>query len=93
MFIVQIKKIIVHCKKLWRLTDTKYLYIEHQSVCPLVGIGTPQTPLPQASVPSPSGPKGGVGHTRLRLRGWGSSNSDEKKLCTLPTLFKHTIHI
>ncbi len=27
-------------------------YTEHHSVCPLVGIGTPPTPLPQASVPS-----------------------------------------
>ncbi len=80
---------IVHCKKLWRLTDTKYLYIEH-----VVGIGTPPTPLPLASVPPPPGPKGGAGgHTRLRLRGWGSSNSDEKKLSTLHTLCLHILHI
>jgi hypothetical protein len=32
---------------------TKYLYIEHHSVCPLVGIGTPPDLLPVASVPSP----------------------------------------
>jgi hypothetical protein len=50
-------------------------YTEHHSVCPLVGIGTPQTPLPQASVPSPPDQRVG-GHTRLPLRGWGSSNSD-----------------
>ncbi len=42
-----------------------------------VGIGTPPTPLPLASVPSPPpGTKGG-GHTSLRLRGWGSPNFDD----------------
>jgi hypothetical protein len=50
-------------------------YTEHHSVCPLVGIGTPPIPLPQASVPSPPDQRVG-GHTRLSLRGWGSSNSD-----------------
>jgi hypothetical protein len=50
-------------------------YTEHHSVCPLVGIGTPPTPLPQASVPSPPDQRVG-GHTRLPLWGWGSSNSD-----------------
>jgi hypothetical protein len=30
-----------------------YIYIEHHSVCPLVGIVTPPTPLPLASVPPP----------------------------------------
>jgi hypothetical protein len=49
----------------------KYLYKEHHSVCPLVEIGTPPTPFPQAIVPSPPpGLKGG-GRTRLRLRGGG----------------------
>jgi hypothetical protein len=45
-------------------------------------------PLPLASVPSPPD-QGGGEHTRLRLRGWGSPNSDylEKKLSTLPTLW------
>jgi hypothetical protein len=53
-------------------------YIEHHSVCPLVGIGTPPNPLPQASVPSPLGPTGGGwGHTRLRVKGWGSPNSND----------------
>jgi hypothetical protein len=28
-------------------------YIEHHSVCPLVGIGTPPTPLPQRVCPPP----------------------------------------
>jgi hypothetical protein len=58
------------------LRGTKYLYIEHHSVCPLVGIGTPLTPLPQASEPSTLDHRVG-GHTRLRLRGWGCPNSDD----------------
>ncbi len=33
------------------------------SVCPLVGIGAPQPPLPLASVPPPPEPKGGGGGT------------------------------
>jgi hypothetical protein len=47
-----------------------HIYLEHQSICPLVGIGTPPTALPQASVPrpqpngrgtySPAGEGGGV---------------------------------
>jgi hypothetical protein len=50
-------------------------YLEYHSVCPLVRIGTPPPPLPQASV-SPLGTKGGkVIHTRLRVRGWGSPPS------------------
>ena len=52
------------------------IYIEHHSVCPLVGIGTPPPLLPQASVPSPADQRVG-GHTRLRLKGWGSPNSDD----------------
>jgi hypothetical protein len=52
------------------------MYIEHHSLCHLVGIGTHPTPLPQASVPSPSVQRVG-GHTLLRLRGWGSPNSDD----------------
>jgi hypothetical protein len=63
------------------------LYTEHHSVCPFVGIGTPPTPLPQVSVPSPP-PKGG-GHTRLRLWGVGSPNSTDWRkslaLCLLCT--------
>jgi hypothetical protein len=59
------------------------IYIEHHSVCPLVGIGTPPTPLPQARVPSPPPPPQRVGgHNRLRLRGWGSSNSDDWRKCS-----------
>ncbi len=44
-------------------------------VCPLVGIGTPPPPLPPASVYPPE-PKE-VGNTGLRVRGWGSLNSDD----------------
>ncbi len=42
----------------------------------LVGIGTPPTPLPQASVPFPPDQRVG-GQTSLRLRGRGSPNSDD----------------
>ncbi len=60
---------------------TKYLDIEHHSVCPLVGIGTPPTPPPLGSVPLPPRTKGWAlgGQTRLRLRGWGSPNSEDWK--------------
>jgi hypothetical protein len=34
-------------------------------------------PLPQASVPSPRTKWWGGGHTRQRLKGWGSPNSDD----------------
>ncbi len=54
---------------------TKYVYIKSPTVCPLVGIGTLPTPLSPASVPLP--PEPGGGHTRLRLRGWGSPNSED----------------
>ncbi len=37
------------------------IYIEHYSVCPLVGFGTPPTLLPQASVPSPPDQRVGGG--------------------------------
>ncbi len=69
------------------------IYIEHHSVCPLVGIWTPPTPLPQASVPPPPQDQrvGGGAHSPA-ARGWGSSNSDDWRkslaLCLLcaPTL-------
>ncbi len=64
------------------------IYTEHHSVCPLVGIGTPPTPLPQASVPSPPEPKGGGAHSPA-AKGVGESQFRrlEKKLSTLPTLW------
>jgi hypothetical protein len=49
-------------------------YKEYHSVTYLVGTGTLPFPLTPASVPLPPEPKGG-GHTRVRVRGWGSSNS------------------
>ncbi len=42
------------------------IYKEYQIVCPLVGIGF---------ICNPSLARGG--HTRLRVRGWGSPNSDD----------------
>jgi hypothetical protein len=50
------------------------------SFSPVVGIGTPQSPYPQASVLPPPLDHGGytILHTRLRERGWGSPNSDEE---------------
>jgi hypothetical protein len=46
------------------------------SFFPVVGIGTPPTPHPQASVPPP--PRfWGEGHTRWREKGWESPSSDE----------------
>ena len=37
------------------VSTTKYLYSIYHGVCPLVGIGIPPTPLPQASVPTSNG--------------------------------------
>jgi hypothetical protein len=54
-----------------------HIYKEYHRVCPLVGIGTLPPPLSPASVPLPLEPKGGGGHTRLRVRGCGSPNSDD----------------
>ncbi len=45
------------------------IYTEHPSVCPFVGIGTPPTPLPQASVPSPHQRVGGT--LACGCGGWG----------------------
>jgi hypothetical protein len=55
----------------------EHIFLEYHSVCPLVGIRTPLPPLPQASVPPSQGTKTGVGHIRLRVRGWRSPNSDD----------------
>jgi hypothetical protein len=46
-----------------REDDKVLIYAEHHSVCPLVGIGTHPTPLPQASVPPSPGPKGEGAHS------------------------------
>jgi hypothetical protein len=60
------------------------IYKEYHSVCPLVGIGTLPIPLSPASVP-PS-PRG-RGHTRLRVRGWESPNSDEGTYTVIYVLY------
>jgi hypothetical protein len=64
----------VHCGTVHRNHKVR-IYKEYQSVCPLVGIGTLPIPLSPASVPLP--PELGGGHTRLRVRGWESTNSDD----------------
>jgi hypothetical protein len=64
-------------------------YTEYHSVCPLVGIGTPSTPLPLARVtPPPPPPKGGGGAHSPAAKGVGESQFRrlEKKLSTLLTL-------
>jgi hypothetical protein len=71
------------------LTHKVHTCIEYYSVCPLV-IGTLPPPFSPASVPLPPEPKGEGGHTRLRVRGWGSPNSDDWRkglaLCLLCAL-------
>jgi hypothetical protein len=54
-----------------------HIFTEYHSVCPLVGIGTLPPPLSLASVPFPRAQRGGGGHSRLRVRGWGSPCSDD----------------
>jgi hypothetical protein len=53
------------------------VYIEYQSVCPFVGIGSPPPPPPQASVSPLLDPKGGWSNTRLRMRGPNSGKYTE----------------
>ncbi len=43
----------------------------------VVGIGTPQTPHPQAFLPPPPPPFLGERHSRLRESGWENPNSEE----------------
>ncbi len=55
-----------------------HIYKEYHSVCPLVGIGTLPPPLSPATVALPPETKMvRGGHTRLRVRGWGSPNPDD----------------
>jgi hypothetical protein len=63
-------------------------YKEHHSVCPLVGIGSPPTPLLQASVPPPR-TKGCSGAHLPTGKGLGESQFRrlEKKSSTLPPLW------
>jgi hypothetical protein len=61
-----------------RITHKVQTYLQYHNVCPLLGIGTPHhPPLRQASVPLTPEPKGEGGLTRLRVRGWGSHNSND----------------
>ncbi len=53
------------------------IYLEYHSVCPLVGIGNPLPPLPQASVyPPPPPPPPPSLRRGERVSGWGSPSSD-----------------
>ncbi len=56
----------------------------------VVGIGTPPPPPPQASV-HPHPLVRGVGHTRLRERGWRSPNSDEGTYTVVPYIYKYFV--
>jgi hypothetical protein len=68
------------------------IYKEYHSVCPLVGIGTLPPPLSPASVPLPQ--NGGGAHSPAG-EGLGESQFRrlEKKLSTLPTLWRILYHI
>jgi hypothetical protein len=63
------------------------IYLKYNSVCTLVGIGTPP-PLAEASMSHPSEPKEGGGHTRLGGEGVAESHFGrlEKKPYTLSSL-------
>ena len=61
------------------------IYKEYHSVCPLVGIGTLPTPLASECAPPPE--RGGGGHIRRRVRGWGSPNSDDLRKSLALCLF------
>ena len=61
------------------------------SVSPVVGIGTPPTPLAGGEcAPPPCGPGGG--HTCLRLKGWGSPNSNEGTYTVVLYIYKYFVH-
>ncbi len=64
----------------------------HMQCMSLVGIGTLPTPFSPASVPFPPEPAGrGHSHSPLRMRGWGSPNSDDGRkslaLCLLCAVY------
>jgi hypothetical protein len=66
-----------------------HIYLEYHSVCPLVRIGNPRN----HRVHAPCGSGGSQFrrvHTRLRVRGWGSPDSDDwkKKLSILSNLWE-----
>ncbi len=59
------------------ITITKYVYIKSTTVyVPSSELGLSQVPTPHPPLPSEPKVRGG-GHTRLRVRGWGSHNSDD----------------
>ncbi len=60
------------------------------SISPVVGIGTPPPLLPQASLPPHPLFRGG-GHTRLRLKGWGSPNSNEGTYTVVLYIYKYFV--
>ncbi len=61
----------VHIQYIWSTT----VYVPHWY--PLAGIGTLPPPLSPAIAILPPGTKGGGRHTRLRVRGWESPDSDD----------------
>jgi hypothetical protein len=61
------------------------------SVSPVVGIGTPPPLSPQASVPPHPLVRGG-GHTRLRLKRWGSLNSNEGTYTVVLYIYKYYVY-
>ncbi len=69
------------------------VYIEYQSVCPFVGIESPNS-IPRKRVWLPPGPKGGGGTSSLAGEGVGGLNSDDwtesLALCLLCGLYKCT---
>ncbi len=79
---------------MYGVKHTVLISIEHHSVCPLVGIGNPPTPIPQASVPYPR-TKGWGAHSPAAEGVWGSPNSDDWRkslalclLCGVKALLK-----
>jgi hypothetical protein len=68
------------------LTDTKYIYLEDHSVCPLVETGTSPSPLPQANVPPPPPPEPKERAHSPAGKGLGSLFWRLAKKPTLPTL-------
>ncbi len=81
----------------WQQSDLPLLTFRHRvgrvlSFSPVVGIGTPPTPHPQASVPPPLLWFRGEGHTRWRERGWESPNSDEGTYTVVLFIYMCFVH-
>jgi hypothetical protein len=73
--VVDVKIKIIEQDFMYTVHHKVHIFTEYHSVCPLVRIGTLPSPLSPASVPLPPEPKGR--HTHLRVRSWGSPNSDD----------------